>query len=201
MDTENKKSHGTREQIISLIASAQNGSDEAFRELQSKYSPLIESQVRKYTTEYMSEQDREDLRQEAIVSFFCAVSNYDCSEENVEFGLYAKICIGNGLITFIRSYNRTKRCDIIPFDAVGGMVSGADEASDPAKQIVDEENAQMLIRKIQSNLSEYEASVWWLYTSGYSAKDIAKRLKRDDARSIENAIYRIRKKLRRVLSD
>ena len=47
-------------------------------------------------------------------------------------------------------------------------------------------------------LSPYENEVWRLYMAGYSASAIATRMERDE-KSIHNAIYRIRKKLREAL--
>ena len=52
-----------------------------------------------------------------------------------------------------------------------------------------------LYRRIESVLSPYENHVWWLYLSGQTTSAIAASLNKDE-RSVQNAIYRIRKKLR-----
>ena len=69
------------------------------------------------------------------------------------------------------------------------------------EKLIEEENLRLLERKIQANLSPYESRVWWMYVSGMSAQDIAARIDTADIRSVNNAIYRIRKKLRAVLAE
>jgi DNA-binding CsgD family transcriptional regulator len=51
---------------------------------------------------------------------------------------------------------------------------------------------------VRNNLSQYEYKVWSLYVSGKTAKDIGKIVGVDE-KSVNNAIYRIRKKLRERL--
>ena len=69
------------------------------------------------------------------------------------------------------------------------------------QKIVDEENAAELITLIRGKLSDYENRVWWMYVSGMSASEITESLGIHDARSVSNAIYRIRKKLKGMLHD
>jgi RNA polymerase sporulation-specific sigma factor len=64
---------------------------------------------------------------------------------------------------------------------------------------VEKEDYRELSRRIESILSPYENRVWWLYLSGLTANNIAARLQKSE-RSIQNAIYRIRKKLRASLT-
>ena len=64
--------------------------------------------------------------------------------------------------------------------------------------VVAEEAYMELYRRIESVLSPYESHVWWLYLSGETTGTIATRLGKDE-RSVQNAIYRIRKKLRAAL--
>ena len=184
--------------LVDLIASVKEGSQDAFVELKRKYTPLIESQVARHTLSDMSAQDVEDLRQEATAILGSAVCNYDCTAEGVEFGLYAKICIGNGLVSFVRSYLRRKKKTVISSELAE---SSAATGIDPLQSLVDKENAEELVRTIKKSLSDYENRVWWLYVSGMSASDIAVALGEANSRSVSNAIYRIRKKLRSKLSD
>lgn len=183
--------------LIELITHAREGSQDAFVELKRRYTPLIESQIAKHTLADMSAQDVEDLRGEATSIFGNAVCNYDCTAE-VEFGLYAKICIGNGLVSFVRSYLRRKKKTVIPLELAE---NSAAEGSDPLQSLVDKENAQELMRTIKKSLSDYENRVWWLYVSGMSASEIALAIGESDSRSVSNAIYRIRRKLRSKLSE
>ena len=189
-----------KQEQLRLIKKASEGSAEAMSWLCDKYKPLMESEVRRHTDHEMSDQDIADLREEALISFCFAVCNYDDTEENVEFGLYAKICIGNALVSFLRRYNKYKGCRVISIDDAAA-INTAGHMSDPLQIMIEEESFNKLKRDIQNNLSPYESRVWWLYVSGMSAADIAKKLDTKDVRSVNNAIYRIRKKLRGVLEN
>ena len=188
-----------KQELIRLIDRASEGSSQAISELCDKYKPLMEAEVRRHTDPQMSDQDIADLKEEALISFCSAVCNYDCAEENVEFGLYAKICIGNALVSFLRRYNKYKG-RVISIDDVSAKLT-VEYKSDPLQLLVEEESFNKLKRDIQKNLSPYESRVWWLYVSGMSASDIAKKLDSQSVRSVNNAIYRIRKKLRGVLEN
>lgn len=185
-------------QVIDLIKRAQNGSEDAFSELKSIYKPLIESRISQNTLYEMTSQDVEDLRQEALVQFCNAVCNFDTSIEGVEFGLYAKICIENRLVSYIRSYKRRQKKRVCSLD---GDIEQMSEYVDPVQDMIDRESLAALVGLIQGSLSEYESRVWWLYVSGMSVSDIAKRLGVSEAKSVTNAIYRIRKKLRSIIGD
>ena len=191
----NNSAHG--DELNCILARAKEGSIEALEALKRRYAPLIESQISKHSVSDMSSQDVSDLREEAGVIFCNAVSSYDYSEGGVEFGLYAKICIENGLVSFIRSYFRRKKNSVLPLD----NVSLVGKNTDFLQRIVDEENTAELIKTIKQELSSFENRVWWMYVSGMSVSDIAASLEGVDAKSVSNAVYRIRRKLKAILLD
>ena len=188
-----------RVSTLSLIERARGGDQKAFSSLKEQYAPLLISRVSKHTLSDMTVQDVEDMRQEALIVFCNAVYNYRSSEDSVEFGLYAKICIDNGLASFVRSYLRRAQNKALSLDSQA--VSTTSDRKDPLQALVDKENAAELVRSIKKILSDYENSVWWLYVSGLSVSEIASKLGVDDVKSISNAIYRIRKKLRDRFPD
>ena len=195
-----KKEHNDAEKkklIVELIGKAQSGNDEAFFELREIYEPLIEGRVSKNTLYGMTAQDIDDLRSEALVQFCRAVLNFDFATKGVEFGLYAKICIENGLISFIRSYKRKNENSVLALD---GEIGSTATHNDFMQDIIERENLSSLVGLIQESLSDYESRVWWLYVSGISVAEIAERLDASDTKSVSNAIYRIRKKLRSRIS-
>lgn len=188
-----------REELVLKIKCAADGSLDALYELCDIYKPLIEAEVRRHTVEGMTSQDIADMREEAIVCFSNAVCNYNYGEENVEFGLYAKICIGNALVSFIRQYKKHLKNRALPINEAVAM--HADGHYDPLEKLIEEERFLSLKREIQNNLSPYESKVWWMYVSGMSAQKIAEKLECDNVKSVTNAIYRIRKKLRQVIKQ
>ena len=183
--------------VTSLILQAREGDQEAFVSLREKYKPLLESSAAKRILPDMTVQDIEDLKQEALIVFCNAVLNYEVENGAVEFGLYAKICIENSLVSFVRSYLRRQKKATLPLDHGQGE---AEKEPDPLQRLVDKENAAELVRIIKSCLSDYEDRVWWLYVSGMSIKNISKEVG-SDPKSVSNAVYRIRKKLRDYIGD
>lgn len=178
-----------------LIELARHGEQRAFEELREAYAPLIASQVSKRLSPEMNEQDTEDMRQEALIVFCRAVLSYDIDRREVEFGLYAKICIEHGLSSFVRSFYNGERARTVSLDAGVGQ-SGATEGGDMLQRVVAREQLRELVGLIDRSLSELERRVWWLYASGMSVSQISARLGNVEPRSVTNAIYRIRKKLR-----
>ena len=186
-----------KSQLKFQIEKAASGSEEALGHLLNKYKPLIESEVSRYTVEGMNSQDVDDLRQEARSAFYNAICNYDDTVGGVEFGLFAKICIDNSLISYIRVYNRRSRGYVL-----SGEASLQSERVDPIEKVIQDEEFSLLREKIKSNLSPFENKVWWMYVSGMSAKKIAEELcVEGGVKSVNNAIYRIRRKLRAVIQN
>ena len=186
----------SKESLFELISQAQGGSGEAFEALLSRYRPLIESSVHSFISVETSMQEAEDLMEEAKHVFLSAITSYDLSREGVEFGLYAKICIKNGLISELRRQKQRRKLGVVSL--VGDEEDLTEKGEDPASRIVEEEDFRQLYRMIRANLSELENKVWWMYVAGAAVSDIAKALGKDE-RSVHNAIYRIRAKLKRLL--
>lgn len=189
--------------LCDLLDAARAGNQQAYALLLDRYAPMLQAMVSKYAAPGMGDADLEDLRQEASVVFCSAVQTYDTTREGVEFGLYAKICVGHGLASALRTFRRQRREGLLSLEGEGlieqnpGLLGS--EAS-VSETLIDKERMEALQRTIQSALSPYESRVWWMYVSGASTCKIAKSLGKDE-KSISNAIYRIRRKLRQVLGQ
>lgn len=181
-----------------LLLQAQAGSREAYLALCAKYRPLLASSVARFGASEMTLQERADMQEEAERVFLCAISSFDTEQDAVDFGLYAKICLRNGLISEWRHLNARRRVTAISFDESLGDAEITGE-EDPAARMVEDENFRQLCHTVRSHLSDFENRVWWQYVMGVSVSDIARDLDRDE-RSVHNAIYRIRRKLRERLT-
>ncbi len=165
------------------------------------YKPLIESAVARFCKEEITELNREDLRQEAILSFYNSILTYDTEQEEVEFGLYAKICVTNGLVSRLRRWKNRAQAPWDPLDSLdtrGEVPLSLQDFEDPSVKILEQERLRALYSVIRKCLSDYEYRVWSLYMSGRSAAEIGELVGREE-KSVSNAIYRIRKKLRAEL--
>ena len=186
----------SKKEINKLILSVRDGDQNAFVSLLEQYSPLIEASVNMFCSDEISSNDKDDFRQEASIAFYNSILTYNLEQNNVELGLYAKICICNALISFIRV---TKRISTEPKEFSDNLLSH-EAHEDPSSKLLEEERLNSLFKIIRQTLSKYEYKVWELYLSGCSTSEIAAELD-TDSKSISNAIYRIRVKLKASLNQ
>ena len=175
---------------LDLINAARSGDESAFEALLEAYEPLIDTMSRSFANVSEDSESQEDLRQEACIALYKAVQSYDSTQAEVSFGLYAKMCVRNRLVSYTRKFRR--RESVVPLE------ERIKTEEDVTQGVVAEEAYMELYRRIEALLSPYENHVWWLYLSGQTTGAIAASLCKDE-RSVQNAIYRIRKKLRVAL--
>lgn len=180
--------------INSLIGDVKNGKPLSFDSVYSLYYPLIQSAVAKCMKAYcISESEHDDLCQEASLALYKAALAYDTTK-GVSFGLYAKICIQNRIISYIRSNSKKSDADDTPYDFYCDLPGDGT----PEQLIISEESLGELNSKIDSSLTDFERSVFRLYLEDLSYQDIACVLSRPK-KSVDNAIGRIKAKLRKLL--
>lgn len=189
------------ERLKALICDTVAGDEAAFSQIVDMYAPLVDSICARYLpSDAFGEQDIEDIRQELTIALYDAVLAYDMSREKIEFGLFAKICMTNRIISRLRKLERMRGREISVSDDELMSDSGVKATSDePSLLVIDKESVDSINGLINRNLSKFEISVFGLYISGYSSRDIANILGTND-KSAQNAIYRIRKKLKALLS-
>lgn len=193
MKTNESQSEKTR----SLILQAQKGSGEAAAALRAQYAPLISSMLRSLDTGSLTEQELCDLREEAGHKLLDAVYSYDTTQTEVTFGLYAQVCIRNALVSELRRIGSDHRVTVIPLD--DPRLEGLASSDDPARRAAEHERYVELCRTIRTELSPLENRIWWAYMAGTKVCDIAEMVEKPE-KSVHNAIYRIRQKLRKRLS-
>lgn len=174
----------TESELIYLV---QSGDSIAFGEIAERYEPLMRSLVSKYlTNQLFSQCDSDDLYQEAVIALYNATMSFDADQSEVTFGLYAKVCVQNSLNSVCRRRARQLEADSaqVSVDSVSFDDSG--------------EDARLLLMRIEGLLSPLEVKVFRLFIHGHSHKFIADMLGKPE-KSIDNAVYRIRKKLTSML--
>ena len=106
MDNSDEISALTDERLTELL---RRGEESAFNALADRYKPMTENAVKRFAPSF-SEMDGEsvwgedDLRQCAALALYRAAMTYDpqIRGKDVRFGLYAKICVNNALISELR---------------------------------------------------------------------------------------------------
>ena len=190
-----EKSMKNHEEIYKLIDLVISGDSDAFSELVEMYNPMLKKILNAYTTEEMSREDVEDLGQEELIAFYRAIINFDKEQSNVEFGLYAKICVTNSMISLKRYAFKKSNESLVGDEEMNNITDPDGEVS---KFFEMRESERELGEQIEKTLSHYENEVWSYYVNGYSSREIAKKLNSSE-KSIDNAIFRIRRKLKTLL--
>lgn len=194
-----------------LLLQCQNGDNDATEEMLNRYKNMVRS---KATALYLVGADKEDLIQEGMIGLFKAIREYD-PERNDSFAAFAGLCITRQMYTAIKASNTKKNQPLnnyVSFDlyafaedseAVGGS-SNAYEGigywqKDPEESVIDRENAIRIEEEVFATLSKMERQVLSYYASGMPYQEIA-RVMEKEPKSIDNALQRIRKKLKTVLA-
>ena len=184
------KRFDSNDNVNDLIKLTKDGQDGAFAKIARQYKPLVESTI----CYFSGQAERDELEQEALIGLYRAACSYDPAISSVSFGLYAKICITNSLLTFVK--NERKR----------GIASDQwsfiepSEISDPYYDYINKESFVKLDEFVRDHLSEYEYSVYRLYIEGYKIKEIATRLHKT-VKSVEGAILRLKIKMRNCINS
>ena len=185
----------SKEDIKTLIVNVRNGDQNAFGTLLTKYKPLIDSSVARFSNDEAFALYHEDLKQEAALVFYNSILAYDLDQNEVEFGLFAKICIYNALVSVLRSLKRRSQEELTQ---IPEALLTIQDFEDPSLKMLERERLKSIYAVIRKSLSNFEYTIWQYYMSGRSVGEIAELLG-TDKKSVNNAIYRIRKKLRAQL--
>ena len=204
--TTEKYGNLTDEQIISQI---KEGDEQALSFLLDKYKDLVNMKVGKY---FIIGAEREDMIQEGMIGLYKAVQNFEGDKQS-SFKSFANMCIERQMITAIKTSNRQKH---MPLNGYLSLNSSAGEEEDDGKDLMEIFNANLIedpletITKkeyyknientIDKSLSEFEKQVLKRFINGESYEQIATKLD-TQAKSVDNAIQRIRKKAIRNIID
>lgn len=183
------------EVLTALLHSYRNGEENAFDRLVQYYMPLIDSMVGRCYEGLSPYYERDDVLQFALIALSKAALTYRSEQNKVTFGLYAKICIGNALASRMRSAKKS-HVEVFPIEGIFNMA----DPEDISRSIVERETLSELGELISLTLSAFENEVFGLYVSGYSSSEIAEKLNKTE-KSVDNAIFRARKKLKSVLNE
>ena len=111
---------------------------------------------------------------------------FDVEQSAVSFGLYAKICIRNRLVSLLRSLKRQARAQKKSVNEGGGSSLKSREQSLDISEVKD----------ISSDLlSSKEREIFLMYAEGKSYKEISEALG-IGVKSVDNGLLRAKRKLR-----
>lgn len=180
-----------------------DGSREAEEVLVTRYNRLVRICARPF---FLVGGDSEDLIQEGMVGLLKAVRSYDASRD-ASFRTFAEICIRSRLYSILRSQNLNKHAALnhsvnveAPFfDSNSYTVGSFDiSQSNPEDLMILQENFDEMWKRVQNQLSEFEAKILGFYLDGLSYQEIAVMVSKSP-KSVDNAVQRIRRKVARQI--
>ena len=183
------------ELIIRLRAGETNIEDY----LMEKYKGMVKQKARAM---FLIGGDTDDLIQEGMIGLFKAVRDYQPDRET-SFQSFANMCIDRQIYSAIKSSNRQKHQPLNTYISLSdremeeNLRDSCTEHDNPI--VIDQETTRDLQKKISDYLSPLENKVLDLYLKGEGYVEIGKTLNKSP-KSIDNALQRIRSKIREVLS-
>ncbi|MBQ3795513.1 MAG: RNA polymerase sporulation sigma factor SigH [Butyrivibrio sp.] len=177
--------------------------------IMNKYKNLVR---KKAGSMFILGADREDLIQEGMIGLFKAIRDYDYGRD-ASFATFADLCVSRQMYSAIQASARKKHAPLNSYISIYGKREGEEEETEssledvleadsnfiPEQHIIDQENLKALEEAIERELSPLERQVLDLYVTGMSVKKISAVLSRDE-KSTDNAMQRIRHKLKRYLN-
>lgn len=195
----------TDNSLEQLINKAKNGDVIAMEVLLKKYAFLVRKRANGL---FLIGADKDDLIQEGMIGLFKAVISYN-EDKDASFDTFASLCINRQMISAIRGANRYKHKllnEYIPIYSDENQqetqyaVSIPDNKFNPENIITQEETIEHILSKISSRLSKMESDVFDLLIEGQTITFMCKTLEKD-AKSIDNAIQRVKNKVRNILKE
>lgn len=179
-----------------LAVLAANGDDESMALLISAITPIAKAKGYALADARVA---GEDLTQEGMLGFLEAVKGFD-PEKGSSFRAYAETCINNRILSAVRaSYNNKNAAlsSAVPLEDDAAEISG--DEFDPAKILSSKYEFEYITGLIKSNLSDFERQVIVLRFLNQSYSEISARLGCSE-KAVDNALQRIRKKMRAKLN-
>ncbi|MCR5207116.1 MAG: sigma-70 family RNA polymerase sigma factor [Eubacterium sp.] len=180
----------TDDELLNEIKAGNDGALNAYIERYRGFVGKIVAQFKNVPLEF------DDLFQEGMIGLLAAIKSYN-SDKGASFKTYAAVCIKNSVIIALNKINTQKS---IPPD----MIVHIDDVDPKSRYVVSAEDEYLasisvsaLTDILQEKLSHFENEVLRLYIIGCSYNEIGEKLG-NSPKSVDNAIQRIRKKLKGV---
>ena len=170
---------------------SKNGDDNAFNELAIRYLSRIRFIARKYSAQGY---EQNDFVQEGLMALLYACKTYD-AHGGSSFGNFVSLIVERRFISIIRSSQSKKAVPdamLVRIDALEEELT--DVVGSPEEQLVNREQLDQVLKRINALLSEREYEVLKLFASGFSYSKISQKLNISE-KSVDNALQRARRKI------
>lgn len=192
----------TDEQLIEML---RGGQPQVTDYLLGKYKNLVRKRANAL---YLIGAEPEDLIQEGMIGLFKAIQDYR-SDKDTSFYHFAEICIVRQMYTAVEASQRKKHTPLNTYISLDESQEGDTfcfdsenqlHVQDPEAVFISQETVQLLLRRANERLSKMEKQVLTYYLDGMNYRQIAEHMGKS-AKSIDNALQRIRGKLTGILEE
>ncbi len=191
-----------------LIHLALKNNEEAKNELVAKYKYIIDILIKKYRN--LINQlgiDKHELEQEALYAFSDALHSFN-EEKKVKLSTFITVCVDRRIKKVIKKYSTEKAKLLnsfysLDYDYEDGMTLKdiiSDEKTDPLYSLTAKEDYDELIKKIEDSLSNNELEIFKLLENDFDRSAIALITRKTD-KQVDNAIQRLKNKIRDIIKD
>ena len=181
-----------------LVEKIREGETICMDALIERYKRQVRNQARAL---YLIGGDSDDLIQEGMLGLFKAIRDYR-PEKEVSFEAFARMCISRQLYSAVQAAGRQKHVPLNTYVELSEQLDTQDDrpqGKSPEELLIDRENMERLQAEIWELLSPMEKKILRAYLEGESYTAIASGLGRSP-KSVDNALQRIRRKLKKFLS-
>lgn len=187
-----------------VVAAYRAGDFEAVEYICNKYRGLVSKYGKKF---FIKGGEEQDVIQEGMVGLFKAIQDYN-ENKQVPFKKFAEICITRQIIKAMESADRQKNQPLnsyVSFSAqeeptnqevVESLLTN--EVFNPENILIDSEKTLDTFEKIVEILSKIELQVFLYMMQGMDYHTIAQKMDKSE-KKIDNAIQRIRQKVRQLI--
>lgn len=190
-----------------IVIRAKEGSKGAQEYLISKYENFVKAKAKAY---FLIGADREDIYQEGMIGLYKAIRDFK-PDKLSSFKAFAELCVTRQIITAIKTATRQKHIPLNTYISLNkplyeeesdrtllDILSEA-KITDPEEMMISREELNHMEKEISGALSDLEMEVLSSYLDGKSYQEIACDLDRH-AKSIDNALQRVKRKLEKCLN-
>ena len=184
--------------------------EEATDLLYEKYKYIIDILLSKYRAVLKYHNlDVLEVRQDAIIAFMDAIKNYN-QEKNASLPTFITICVNRKIQNVIRKSSTIKETVLRESFSLDYTYGDDDETtladiiieenSNPELKVINKENYNILVSKIDESLSPFEKEVFDLMINSFQTEEISKLLN-ETVKKIYNTTHRIRDKIKKLLEN
>ena len=197
---------GKTDEIIAV--EAKEGNKRAQEYLIAKYENFVKAKAKSY---FLIGADKEDIYQEGMIGLYKAIRDFKV-DRLTSFRAFAEICVTRQIITAIKTATRQKHIPLNTYISLNKPIYEEEsdrtlldvmagiKITDPEELVIGQEQMEIIQGEMEKVLSELELEVLHSYLDGKSYQEIACDLDRH-AKSIDNALQRVKRKLEKYLSD